>query len=76
MMALEPSDAEKNLRVVAYEEIGNVTGISKGALCHVARKDFYEEAKKCFAIVQTDDYSPYANVILRKGVINEKFTLT
>ena len=35
----------------------------------VERFEFYEESKKCYAIVQTIERRPYANVILTKGVI-------
>ena len=35
----------------------------------VERFKFYEEAKTCFAIVQTLERRPYANIILQKGVI-------
>lgn len=30
---------------------------------------FYEEAKTCFAVVQTHERRPYGNVLLRKGVV-------
>ena len=30
---------------------------------------FYEEARKCFAVVQTLERRPYGNVILQKGVV-------
>jgi L-fucose mutarotase len=33
------------------------------------RLSFYEEARKCYAVVQTLERRPYANVILQKGVI-------
>ena len=33
------------------------------------RFSFYEESRKCFAVVQTLERRPYANVILQKGVI-------
>lgn len=35
----------------------------------VERFKFYEEARKCFAIVQTLERRPYGNAILVKGVI-------
>lgn len=35
----------------------------------VERFQFYEEARKCFAIVQTLERRPYGNAILVKGVI-------
>jgi L-fucose mutarotase len=31
--------------------------------------DFYEEAKKCYAIIATGESALYANLILQKGVI-------
>lgn len=36
---------------------------------HIKRYDFYERAKKCYAIVQTGEGALYANIIIKKGVI-------
>ncbi|MBR6767602.1 MAG: fucose isomerase [Clostridia bacterium] len=36
---------------------------------HIERFQFYEEAKKCYAVVSTSESALYANVILKKGVI-------
>ena len=41
----------------------------KAALGGIDRFDFYEEAKKCYAIVATGETAIYANIILQKGVI-------
>lgn len=38
-------------------------------LCEVERFEFYERAKKAFAVVATSETAIYANVILKKGVI-------
>jgi L-fucose mutarotase len=35
----------------------------------IERFAFYERVKGCFAIVQTGELQPFANVVLRKGVI-------
>ena len=35
----------------------------------IERFGFYEEARTCFAVVQTLERRPYANVILTKGVV-------
>lgn len=35
----------------------------------IERFDFYEEAKKCYAIIATGESALYANLILQKGVI-------
>lgn len=34
------------------------------------RFEFYERAKKAFVIIQTSDIRPYANIFIKKGVIN------
>jgi L-fucose mutarotase len=61
------SDKAKGLVVPAYEAISTVTNGKE--LEYVERFAFYELAKKAFAVVQTNDYSLYANVIIMKGVI-------
>jgi L-fucose mutarotase len=35
----------------------------------IDRFDFYEEVKKCYAIISTGESAIYANLILQKGVI-------
>ncbi|MBJ7539376.1 RbsD/FucU family protein [Marinomonas transparens] len=35
------------------------------------RFDFYERAKKAFVIIQTSDSRLYANIIIKKGIIND-----
>eukprot|EP00934_Nitzschia_sp_Nitz4_P000757 Nitzschia sp. Nitz4//scaffold8_size234185//219683//220159//NITZ4_001304-RA/size234185-processed-gene-0.410-mRNA-1//-1//CDS//3329559947//757//frame0 len=35
----------------------------------VERMSFYEEAKKCFAVVHTMERRPYGNIIVKKGAI-------
>jgi L-fucose mutarotase len=37
----------------------------------IERFEFYERAKKAFAIVATSERAQYANIILRKGVIKQ-----
>lgn len=39
------------------------------ALAPIERFAFYEQARACFAVVQTAERRPYGNVILTKGVI-------
>ncbi|KNB45129.1 L-fucose mutarotase [Blastocystis sp. subtype 4] len=36
---------------------------------YVERFEFYERAKKCYAVIATGETSQYANIILQKGVI-------
>ena len=37
----------------------------------IERFAFYEEAKKCYAVIATGESAIYANVILQKGVVSE-----
>lgn len=36
---------------------------------HIERFDFYDAARKCYAVVSTGETALYANVILQKGVV-------
>lgn len=36
------------------------------------RFEFYQRAKKAFVIIQTSDIRPYANIMVKKGVINHE----
>lgn len=39
------------------------------ALGAIDRFDFYDEAKKCYAIIATGESAIYANIMLQKGVV-------
>ncbi len=39
------------------------------AVGNIERFAFYEEAKKCYAVIATGEKAVYANVILQKGVV-------
>ena len=43
----------------------------RGAACvgNIERFQFYEEAKKAYAIIATGESAVYANVMLQKGVV-------
>ena len=41
----------------------------KAAMGSYERFEFYEQAKKCYAVVATGESAIYANIILQKGVI-------
>ncbi|MBO5879583.1 MAG: fucose isomerase [Clostridia bacterium] len=49
--------------VAAHDERG------ADAVGNIDRFDFYEEAKKCYAIIATSESAIYANVMIQKGVI-------
>lgn len=41
----------------------------KKAIGNIERFAFYEEAKKCYAVIATGETALYANIILQKGVV-------
>ena len=63
------SDKDKGLHVPAYEALRQAAAIETNEVSYVERFDFYKMAKECFAVIQTDDKSLYANVIISKGVL-------
>lgn len=62
-------DKDNNLQVNAYASIAAATNMQIEELHFVERFEFYEYAKKSFVVIQTDDASKYANVIVRRGVM-------
>ena len=52
------------LKEAIVEHCGSDTNIDP-----IERFSFYEEAKKCFAVIQTMERRPYGNVILIKGCV-------
>lgn len=61
--------ADRDMVVPAYRSIAEACSCEVDDLEFVERFDFYELAKQAFAIVQTDDRTLYANVVLTKGVL-------
>lgn len=64
MAAARPQDKD----TLALAELSAALA-AYGKIEQVERNAFYERAAQAFAIVATADARPYANVILRKGVI-------
>ncbi len=73
LMALMDSDKGKvetpiwdeYKRIVAKHDVRG-----SGAVGEIERFSFYEEAKKCYAIISTGESAIYANIILQKGVVS------
>jgi L-fucose mutarotase len=58
---------------VIWERYGEIIEKHKGnsaSIEFVERFTFYERAKQAFAVVATGEKSPYANIILIKGVVS------
>lgn len=62
-------DKDRELYVPAYEAIASECGITSDKLTYLERYEFYNLAKQCFCVIQTDDSTLYANVMISKGVI-------
>lgn len=69
LMALTPSDEGKVNPVIweKYKDIAKKDGNEKIAM--LERFEFYERAKKAYAVVASGEEAIYANVIIKKGVI-------
>jgi len=54
-----------------YEKILHVTEPLKNGFAFLPRFDFYDRAKKAYAVIATGETALYANIILKKGVVAE-----
>lgn len=71
-MELVPDDVGKIETPIWDEYIKIISKHDKrGAktIKHMERFAFYEETKKCYAVIATGDRAVYANIILQKGVV-------
>jgi len=69
LMDVVPGDTYKPPLWKQYKAI--VRKYDKRPFEYIPRFDFYERAKKAYAIVATGERARYANVILKKGVVVE-----
>ncbi|CAF4375673.1 unnamed protein product, partial [Adineta steineri] len=70
LMDLVDNDKKKGLDVPIWNEYKQIVG-NNVQFEMVERFQFYERAKKCFAVVRTGESAIYANVILKKGVVTK-----
>ncbi len=72
-MLMEKMDRDRDLEIPVWDEYKAIIARhdSRGADAVGAyeRFAFYEEAKKCYCILQSGETAIYANIILQKGVI-------
>jgi L-fucose mutarotase len=59
----EGNEVHEQMRIAIHNNCGDCR------IEPVERFSFYEEAKKCFAVIQTMERRPYGNVILIKGCV-------
>ena len=70
LMEVMPGDPVKTPIWDTYKEIV-AKHDERGAACvgNIERFQFYEEAKKAYAIIATGESALYANIMLQKGVV-------
>lgn len=72
LMELMPCDKGK-LKTPIWDVykgiIAKHDGRGADAVGEIERFEFYEESKKCYAIIATGEAEIYANIILQKGII-------
>lgn len=74
-MLMEKMDCDKDLDIAVWKEYEDIItkydARGKSAIGAYERFEFYEQAKKCYAILQSGETAIYANIILQKGVVKE-----
>lgn len=73
-MDLVDSDKQTGLDVKVWKEFQQILDETQEVKVKpelVERFQFYEQAKKAFAIIQTGDNAKYGNIILKKGLALE-----
>ena len=72
-MVMEVSPQDKGLKIPiidSYEEIvKKYDARGEKAFGSYERFEFYDQAKKCYCILQSGETAIYANLILQKGVV-------
>ena len=73
VMLMEKMDRDRDLEIPVWDEYKKIVAKhdDRGAAAVGAyeRFEFYEQAKKCYCILQSGETAIYANIILQKGVV-------
>lgn len=69
LMSVVPGDDVKPTIWEEYRRVVKASGEPFKDFEFVERFDFYERAKKAFAVIATSESALYANIILKKGVV-------
>ena len=72
-MLMQKMDCDKDLVIPVWDEykaiIARHDERGASAVGSYERFEFYDQAKKCYCILQSGETAIYANIILQKGVI-------
>ena len=69
LMAVTPGDPYKPVIWDEYRRVIKASGEPFKDFEYIERFEFYERAKKAYAVIATGESALYANMILKKGVI-------
>ena len=69
LMAKTPGDTVETPIWDIYADI--VKNYTDAKMIEVERFEFYERAKKAYAVIMTGESALYANIILKKGVVTD-----
>ena len=69
LMEVEPGDTYVPEIWDHYKQIIDESGESYH-IHHLERFEFYDQAKKAYAVIATGEEALYGNIILKKGVVN------
>ena len=73
VMLMEKMDCDRDLEIPVWEQYKAIVAKhdrrGADAVGAYERFAFYEQAKKCYCIIQSGETAIYANVILQKGVV-------
>lgn len=72
LMQVMPGDMAKTPIWEVYKKlVSEADERGEKAFTEVERFEFYEQAKKAYAIIATGETAVYANIMLQKGVVTE-----
>ena len=75
VMLMQKMDCDKDLEIPVWKDYEKAVAKhdERGAkaIGSYERFEFYEQAKKCYCILQSGETAIYANIILQKGVVKE-----
>jgi L-fucose mutarotase len=71
MQVMPGDDAKTPIWDVYRKIVGEVDNRGDKAFAEVERFEFYERAKKAYAVIATGETAIYANIMLQKGVVTE-----
>lgn len=72
---MEKMECDKNLEIPVWKDYERIAAAGdKGfkKMTYIDRFEFYERAKKAYAIIATSETAQYANILLKKGLVLAK----